>query len=58
MTTYILIMAALVIFKHRGNIVRLIKGKESKFALKWGGKKIGGKKEEEEQPAESGEETR
>ena len=57
-TVLSIIMAALVIFKHRGNIVRLIKGKESKFALKWGGKKIGGKKEEEEQPAESGEETR
>ncbi len=39
-----IIMAALVIFKHRGNIMRLIKGTESKFALKWGGKKLGEKK--------------
>ena len=32
------VMAALVIFKHRGNIMRLIKGTEPKFVFKWGSK--------------------
>lgn len=38
-TVLAVVMAALVIFKHRGNIVRLIKGKEPKFVFKWGEKK-------------------
>lgn len=37
-TVLSVIMAALVIFKHRGNIARLIKGSEPKFVLKWGEK--------------------
>lgn len=32
------VMGALVIFKHRGNIGRLIKGTEPKFVFKWGDK--------------------
>lgn len=33
-TVLAIIMGALIIFKHRGNIVRLIKGTESKFSMK------------------------
>lgn len=33
------VMGGLVIFKHRGNIMRLIKGTESKFTFKWGSKR-------------------
>lgn len=33
------IMGVLVVFKHRGNIVRLCQGKESRFKFKWGEKK-------------------
>lgn len=38
-TVISIVMGALVIFKHRGNIMRLIKGTESKFTFKWGSKK-------------------
>ncbi len=38
-TVISIVMGALVIFKHRGNIVRLIKGTESRFTFKWGSKK-------------------
>lgn len=38
-TVLAIVMGALVIFKHRGNILRLIKGTESKFTFKWGSKK-------------------
>ena len=38
-TVLSIVMGALVIFKHRGNIVRLIKGTESKFVFQRGGKK-------------------
>lgn len=34
-----IIMGGLVIFKHRGNLVRLVKGTESKFTFKHGSKK-------------------
>ena len=33
-------MGAVVIFKHRGNILRLVKGTESKFTFKWGNKTL------------------
>jgi len=61
-TVISIVMGVLVIFKHRGNLVRLIKGTESKFTLKWGSKQLGKKeKTGEAQPvsaqpvAESGE---
>ena len=38
-TVLSIVMGLLVIFKHRGNIVRLVKGTESKFTFKWGSKK-------------------
>ena len=38
-TVISIVMGALVIFKHRGNILRLVKGTESKFTFKWGSKK-------------------
>ncbi len=47
-TVISIVMGALVIFKHRGNIVRLIKGTESKFTFKWGSKKSEQKEEESE----------
>lgn len=34
-----IVTGGLVIFKHRGNIARLVKGTESKFTFKWGSKK-------------------
>lgn len=46
-TVLSIVMGALVLFKHRGNIVRLVKGTESKFTFKRGGKK--------QQESESGE---
>lgn len=44
-TVISIVMGALVILKHRGNILRLIKGTESKFTLKWGNKKLSESKE-------------
>lgn len=38
-TVISLVMGVMVIVKHRGNIARLVKGTESKFKFKWGGKK-------------------
>lgn len=52
-TVISILLGGLVIFKHRGNIVRLIKGNESKFSFKWGGKK---KDSVEIEPSETGEE--
>ena len=51
-TVISIVMGALVLFKHRGNIVRLVKGTESKFTFKWGSKKAAG------EPAEPREETK
>ena len=51
-TVLSIVMGALVLFKHRGNILRLVKGTESKFTLKWGSKKTSG------EPAEPREETK
>lgn len=39
-TVISIVMGALVIFKHRGNILRLVKGTESKFTFKWGNKTL------------------
>ena len=47
-TVISIVLGAMVVFKHRGNIMRLIKGTESKFSFKWGGKKLGDKKKEPE----------
>ena len=55
-TVISIVMGLLVLFKHRGNIVRLIQGKESKFAMKWGGRTLGRKSKESEAPAETEEE--
>lgn len=51
-TVLSIVMAFLVIFKHRGNLMRLIKGTESKFTFKWGA----GKSAAEHKPEENGEE--
>lgn len=50
-TVIAFIMAFLVIFKHRGNIKRLITGTESKFVFKWGS----GKAEDKDHPADPAE---
>ena len=55
-TVISIVMGVLVILKHRGNIVRLIQGKESKFAMKWGGRTLGEKKDRPEVQAEAEEE--
>lgn len=51
-TVLSLVMGALVIFKHRANIVRLIRKQESKFTFKWGDKK------QKEENVQAGEEQR
>lgn len=57
-TAISVVMAALVLFKHRGNIMRLIKGTESKFIFKWGSKKETGNEPQAEAPAVEQEEGR
>ena len=52
-TVIALVMAFLVIFKHRGNIMRLIKGSESKFTFKWGAGKAAADTKPEEEPESS-----
>ncbi len=42
-----IVMGGLVIFKHRGNILRLIKRTEPKFVFKWGSKNEEHKSEED-----------
>lgn len=55
-TVIAVVMALLVIFKHRGNIMRLIKGTESKFTFKWGAGKSAAETKPEPEPTESTEE--
>lgn len=51
-TVISIVLGGLVIFKHRGNIMRLIRGEESKFTFKWGGKTVGDGKKAESTEAE------
>ena len=44
------LVAVLVIFKHRGNILRLIRGTEPKFVFRWGGKTLGKEKASGSEP--------
>ncbi len=59
-TVISIIMAALVLFKHRSNIVRLIKGTESKFTFKRGADKAAAEPAPEEtaEPASAEEDAR
>lgn len=60
-TVMAVVMAFLVIFKHRGNIMRLIKGTESKFTFKWGAGKAAAETKLEEKietDASAGEESK